>query len=244
MDNIEDIYYNKYLKYKYKYLELKGNGLDGLAEIADNIEDIYYNKYLKYKYLELKGNGLDGLAEIADNIEDIYYNKYLKYKYKYLELKGNGNDLVDGLGKIALINIETNFYGPKLLEQIKSITKTNDINNHIWTDLLSSLFTGNRRVYEINLINNFENSLIEILDKISKKEELREISTDIKLLIDKINNNKIQEYNLRMINYNEIEIYINNLFNKYTLLKTYSNILKKLFNVYFEIIKKVKEQKK
>ena len=173
-----------------------------------------------------------------DNIEDIYYNKYLKYKYKYLELKGNG------LAEIAIINIEENFYGPELLEQIKSITKTNDINNHIWTDLLSSLFTGNRRVYEINLINNFENSLIEILDKISKKEELREISTDIKLLIDKINNNKIQEYNLRMINYNEIEIYINNLFNKYTLLKTYSNILKKLFNVYFEIIKKVKEQKK
>ena len=26
MYNIEDIYYNKYLKYKYKYLELKGKG--------------------------------------------------------------------------------------------------------------------------------------------------------------------------------------------------------------------------
>ena len=173
-----------------------------------------------------------------DNIEDIYYNKYLKYKYKYLELKGNG------LAEIALINIEKKFYGPELLEQIKSITKSNDTDNHIWTDIWSSLFTGNRRVYFINLIDNFEISLIEILDEISKKEELREISSDIKLLIDKINNNKIQEYNLRMINYNEIEKYINNLFNKYTLLKTYSNILKELFNVYFEIIKKIKEQQK
>lgn len=173
-----------------------------------------------------------------DNIEDIYYNKYLKYKYKYLELKGNG------LAEIALINIEKKFYGPELLEQIKSITKTNDTDNHIWTDIWSSLFTGNRRVYFINLIDNFEISLIEILDEISKKEELREISSDIKLLIDKIKNNKIQEYNLRMINYNEIEKYINSLFDKYTLLKTYSNILKKLFNVYFEIIKKIKEQQK
>lgn len=173
-----------------------------------------------------------------DNIEDIYYNKYLKYKYKYLELKGNG------LAEIALINIEKKFYGPELLEQIKSITKTNDTDNHIWTDIWSSLFTGNRRVYFINLIDNFEISLIEILDEISKKEELREISSDIKLLIDKIKNNKIQEYNLRMINYNEIEKYINNLFNKYILLKTYSNILKELFNVYFEIIKKIKEQQK
>ena len=30
MDNIEDIYYNKYLKYKYKYLELKGNGIKSM----------------------------------------------------------------------------------------------------------------------------------------------------------------------------------------------------------------------
>ena len=186
-----------------------------------------------------------------DNIEDIYYNKYLKYKYKYLELKGNG----DGLAEIIRKSIEEKFYGPELLEEIKSITKTNDIDGTDWRSVRNRIFGRDEKVYDINMIDNCEIDLIKILnkilEKISKKEKPTElytdlslVSSDIKLIIDKINNNKIQEYNLRMINYNEIEIYINNLFNKYTLLKTYSNILKKLFNVYFEIIKKVKEQKK
>ena len=179
-----------------------------------------------------------------DNIEDIYYNKYLKYKYKYLELKGKGN----GILAIIQENIEKKFYGPELLEEIKSITKTNDIDNDIWTRLWSSLFTGNIRVYEINLIDNFENSLIKILEKISekisKKEKLTAISTDINLIIDKIKNNKIQESNLRMTNYFDIEIFINNVFEKHILLKTYSKILKKLFNIYFKFIKFIKEQKK
>jgi hypothetical protein len=47
-----------------------------------------------------------------------------------------------------------------------------------------------------------------------------------------------------MTNYEEIEKDINNVFKKHILLSTYSKILKKLFNVYFEIIKKVKEQDK
>ena len=112
----------------------------------------------------------------------------------------------------------------------------------IWTSLFTRIFTGNRRVYEINLIDNFEISLIEILKKISQKKELAAISSDIKLIIDKINYNKIQEYNLRMTSYYEIEKHINDVFKKHKLLSTYSKILKKLFNVYFEIIKKVKEQ--
>ena len=190
-----------------------------------------------------------------DNIEDIYYNKYLKYKYKYLELKGNG----DGLAEIIRKSIEEKFYGPELLEEIKSITYNNDVEGPEWI----SLFGKDKKVYEINMIDNCEIDLIKILnkilEKISKKEKPTElytdlslVSSDIKLIIDKINNNKIQEYNLsminyHMINYNEIEIYINNVFNKYTLLNNFSKILKKLFFNYFKlikkVIKKVKEQK-
>jgi len=41
MDNIEDIYYNKYLKYKYKYLELKGKGIFGKSEDEKKEEKLY-----------------------------------------------------------------------------------------------------------------------------------------------------------------------------------------------------------
>ena len=191
-----------------------------------------------------------------DNIEDIYYNKYLKYKYKYLELKGNG----DGLAEIIRKSIEEKFYGPELLEEIKSITKTNDIDGTDWRSVRNRIFGRDEKVYDINMIDNCEIDLIKILnkilEKISKKEKPTElytdlslVSSDIKLIIDKINNNKIQEYNLRMIKYKEkeIEIYINNVFNKYILLSNFSKILKQLFNIYFklikEVIKKVKEQK-
>jgi hypothetical protein len=171
-----------------------------------------------------------------DNIEDIYYNKYLKYKYKYLELKGNG------LLLIIQKNIEEKIYGVELLDEIEKIIKTNDIDNMIWTNLFKGIFTRDERPYKINLIDKIEISLIEILEKISIKKELTEISSYINLIKDKINDNKIQEYNLRMIKYEEIEKYINDVFKKHILLSTYSKILKKLFNVYFEIIKKVKEQ--
>ena len=128
-----------------------------------------------------------------DNIEDIYYNKYLKYKYKYVELKGNG------LLLIIQKNIEEKNYGVELLHEIENIIKTNDIDNMIWTNLYKRIFTGDRRPYDINLIDKFEISLIEILEKISKKKELSAISSDIKLIIDKINYNKIQEYNVNNI---------------------------------------------
>jgi hypothetical protein len=172
-----------------------------------------------------------------DNIEDIYYNKYLKYKYKYLELKGNG------LAEIIRKSIEEQKYGVELLNEIKNITNTNDIDKMIWTNLFKGIFTRDKRPYTINLIDNIEISLIDILEKISIKKELTEISSYINLIKDKINDNKIQEYNLRMTKYEEIEKYINDVFKKHTLLSTYSKILKKLFNVYFVIIKKVKEQK-
>jgi hypothetical protein len=192
-----------------------------------------------------------------DNIEDIYYNKYLKYKYKYLELKGNG------LAEIIRKSIEEKFYGPELLKEIESITEKNDIDGMIWSSLYTRIVTGDKKVYQINMINNFEISLINILEKISKKilektskkEEPTELSTDLRLvlidinlIIDKINNNKIQESNLRMTNYSDIEIFINDVFEKHTLLSKFSKILKKLFNIYFKLIKKVikkiKEQQK
>jgi hypothetical protein len=172
-----------------------------------------------------------------DNIEDIYYNKYLKYKYKYLELKGNG------LVLIAQNNIEEQKYGVKLLKEIENITNTNNTDNMIWTNLFKSIFTRDNRPYKIDLINNIEISLIKILEKISIKKELTEISSYINLIKDKINDNNKKEDNLRMTNYEEIEKDINNVFKEHILLSTYSKILKKLFNVYFEIIKKVKEQK-
>ena len=41
MDNIEDIYYNKYLKYKYKYLELKGKGFFFKSQEEKDEEKLY-----------------------------------------------------------------------------------------------------------------------------------------------------------------------------------------------------------
>ena len=46
MDNIEDIYYNKYLKYKYLYLELKGNGFFFKSKEEEKEEELYGKELL------------------------------------------------------------------------------------------------------------------------------------------------------------------------------------------------------
>ena len=59
-----DNYYTKYIKYKSKYLELKGiNGIKG-ASInyvrGGGNDDVYYSKYMKYKNKYIKERGLVG----------------------------------------------------------------------------------------------------------------------------------------------------------------------------------------
>ena len=53
-----DNYYTKYLKYKSKYLELKGYSTDSITKTkqsTSNINSAYYTKYIKNKYIKEKG---------------------------------------------------------------------------------------------------------------------------------------------------------------------------------------------
>jgi hypothetical protein len=158
-----------------------------------------------------------------DNIEDIYYNKYLKYKYKYLELKGKGYFF-----KSQEEKDEEKLYGPELLEEIKSFIQTNNISKIDY-----------KRIFDINILNNFESSLIKILKKILEKEEL---TKDIQQIIKKIENNNLEEKD-RIKNY---YFFNNDLFFQNFLIKNISlstiPILNKLFKLYFKIIKKVKKE--
>jgi hypothetical protein len=163
-----------------------------------------------------------------DNIEDIYYNKYLKYKYKYLELKGKGFFF-----KSQEEKNEENLYGPELLEEIKSFIQTNNISKIDY-----------KRIFDINILNNFESSLIEILKKILEKIlEKEELTKDIQQIIKKIENNNLEEKD-RIKNY---YFFNNDLFFQNFLIKNKSlstiPILNKLFKLYFKIIKKEIEKK-
>ena len=173
-----------------------------------------------------------------DNIEDIYYNKYLKYKYKYLELKGNGiKSMIFGKSQEEIE--EEKLYGPELLERIKSAIET-QTNNTSTTKI--DYLLGNRRDFDIDILNNFEISLRNILELIEKVQELTAISDDIKLIKEKIYFNGFQPYKHRMINYNSLETSINNFFKKHKSLSTFP-ILNTFFKLYFKIIEKVIKQK-
>jgi uncharacterized protein YqfB (UPF0267 family) len=127
--NIEDIHYNKYIKYKKKYLELKQSGGMFFKSTEQIEEEKLYDK--------------DLLDEIKDKINDLK-NLYLLYKKTDINIADIENIKTDILNLLTKIKNKTN---------INELDEIIEIMDKIYPNGLEYNNQNN-----INFFNNFKNN--------------------------------------------------------------------------------------
>lgn len=173
------MYYNKYLKYKIKYLDLlikkKGGSNENIINISCKIDkskklDINDNKYDKYDIYECfeKNNYLNELEIIKKNDNEI--KKSLKQEIEILLAKLRDNKIYEN--KLNILEKQKKFNKKKLFELL-------DRNQKLKNKLLK-----NRKEYD-----KFRDNFSEISKKKNKneKEKYQAMVLGLRMKINKLN---------------------------------------------------------
>ena len=189
--NIENVYYNKYIKYKTKYLKLKE--LRGGAEFCHN----------NYKILDV-GRIVD-LNNTNSNFFDHYDIRNINNKYKeninkiYNELKIMLKDFIKSFKSIfSIFNTTSN----NLIIIDKKIDEINQKYNNFIFYYSKNYLQENLKTYEqsnneviiftkmlnnnITLIKESENVINKVIEKINNKEKLKDLIQKINSYFEKI----------------------------------------------------------
>jgi hypothetical protein len=173
--------YNKYLKYKIKYLTIKSSIVQygGLSKNFDDLTKIFEKK-ITIKDLPK--------IDISDIDNEYKFNKFILYLYVYLILNNDKwiNNTLESFFKAIIIA----YYTDETIDLTSSgdeelIDKASKINNS-WQKLAYILYLGVNTITHPNNINN--KKILKIINK--KKITIKDL-TKLKVNIKKINNEKL-----------------------------------------------------